>query len=303
VLCADDSPGMRAMLRDVLSAAGYEVGLVTDGSEALAAIREREPDLLILDLLMPGMSGLDVCRRLKADPFTAGIPVLMLTGQGSVEHRVEGFDAGADEYLSKPFDARELQSRVAALLRLVRRESDRNPTSGLPGGKAIEEEIGRRGEASLAFAVCYLDLDHFKAFADAFGFAVADNVIRELAVVLREVVRLEPQASAFVGHIGGDDFVIVCAPDRAEAIARMVGERFRWVVARVVGAGAVARGRFSGVDRAGNAREFPVATLSAAVLLVSPGDQVDIARIGALAAEVKRLAKERGAGTIVVQQV
>ena len=112
------------MLRDLFRASGHEVALAPDGLQVLSAIQEREPDLVILDHSMPGMNGFEVCRRIKQNPFTARIPVLLLTGQGTVESKVEGFAAGADDYLSKPFDPRELRARVQALLRLVQRESD-----------------------------------------------------------------------------------------------------------------------------------------------------------------------------------
>ncbi|HJU65093.1 MAG TPA: response regulator, partial [Gemmatimonadaceae bacterium] len=144
VLCVDDNEDMRLMVREVLASAGHDVNLAPDGLSALASIQEREPDLLVLDLVMPGMSGIDVCRAVKRNPFTARIPVLMLTAQSDIDSKVQGFEAGADDYLPKPFDPRELRSRVVALLRLVRREGDRNPTSGLPGGTAIEDEIARR---------------------------------------------------------------------------------------------------------------------------------------------------------------
>jgi two-component system alkaline phosphatase synthesis response regulator PhoP len=137
VLCVDDHEDMRLMVREILVSAGHEVDLAPDGLSALASIQEREPDLLVLDLVMPGMSGLDVCRAVKLNPFTARIPVLMLTARGDVEHKVEAFEVGADDYLAKPFDPRELRARIVALLRLVRREGDRNPTSGGPWGMAF----------------------------------------------------------------------------------------------------------------------------------------------------------------------
>jgi DNA-binding response OmpR family regulator len=204
VLFADDNEDMRQMVRALLQASGHEVALAHDGPSALAAIDGREPDLLLLDVDMPHMSGFDVCRVVKGNPFTARIPVLMLTAEGDIDSKVQGFEAGADDYLPKPFDPRELRARVTALLRLVRRESDRNPTSGLPGGKAIEESIVARVDRDQAFAVCYMDLDNFKAFADTFGFAVADQVIKEMGGALREAVEETGGGEDFVGHIGGD---------------------------------------------------------------------------------------------------
>ena len=189
VLCVDDNEDMRLMVREVLQSAGHETDLAADGLSALASIQEREPDLLVLDLVMPGMSGLDVCRAVKLNPFTARIPILMLTAQGDIKHKVAAFEAGADDYLAKPFDPRELRARIVALLRIVRREGDRNPTSGLPGGKAIEEEIERRAEAGDSFAICYIDLDNFKPFADTFGFSIADMVIRDMGQAIHGLRR------------------------------------------------------------------------------------------------------------------
>ena len=215
VLCVDDNEDMRLMVREVLQSAGHETDLAPDGLSALASIQEREPDLLVLDLVMPGMSGLDVCRAVKLNPFTARIPILMLTAQGDIKHKVAAFEAGADDYLAKPFDPRELRARIVALLRIVRREGDRNPTSGLPGGKAIEEEIERRAEKGDSFAICYIDLDNFKPFADTFGFSIADMVIRDMGQAIRGAIETTGTPTDFVGHIGGDDFIAVTSVQKA----------------------------------------------------------------------------------------
>ena len=302
LLFADDSEPMRAMVRDLLSAGGYEVETVSDGVAALAAVAHREPDLLLLDIDMPALSGLDVCRTVKTNPFTAHIPVLMLTGQGSVEYKVEGFDAGADDYLPKPFDPRELRARVRSLLRLVRREGDRNPTSGLPGGRAIEEELARRVAAGATFSVCYLDIDNFKPFADVFGFAAADSVIHAIGRSLLEVARESP-AATFVAHIGGDDFLLVTDTAEATSVAERSQLRFREVVERVVGPEAVRAGTFRGAGRDGNERDFPIARLSVAVLDVDPAHWESTARLGAQAATLKSEAKHLGGGTIVRRAV
>src|SRR3569833_3381969 len=146
---------MRLMVREVLHSAGHETDLAADGLAALASIQEREPDLLVLALVMPGMSGLDVCRAVKLNPFTARIPILMLTAQGDIKHKVAAFEAGADAYLAKPFDPHKLRARIVALLRIVRREGDRNPTSGRPGGRAGGGGGGRRAGAGGAGASGY----------------------------------------------------------------------------------------------------------------------------------------------------
>ena len=305
LLFADDNEDMRLMVRDLLQSNGHEVALAPDGLSALAAVQAREPDLLILDLAMPGMTGFEVCRAIKRNPFTSRIPVLMLTSHGEVESKLEGFEAGADDYLPKPFDPRELRARVSALLRLVQREGDRNPTSGLPGGHAIEEELERRVSHGEPFSVLYLDFDNFKPFADLFGFSVADRVIREFGVALTEAADEVPgrYGASFVGHIGGDDFLVIAEQDQSERIAREAARRLRDVMGRAVGSEALALGAFSGPGRDGQVRLFPLARLSTAILLVRPERWVSTSHLGTLAADVKRRAKARGAGTILVEEV
>lgn len=291
------------MLRELFRASGHEVSMAADGVDALTAIAQREPDLVILDHSMPRMSGLEVCRQLKQNPFTARIPVMMLTAQSAVESKVEGFNAGADDYIAKPFDPRELRARVQALLRLVRREGDRNPTSGLPGGRAIEIEILARLNAGHDFSVCYLDLDNFKPFADTFGFAIADEVIRGLGSAIREASTEVGRGSDrdFVGHIGGDDFIVLSTNDRASVLMHLCSTRCRAVIERAVGADAARVGSYSGVDREGRVRQFPLAGVSVAILQVHPDSWVNLAHLGMRAAEVKRRAKQQGPGTVLVE--
>jgi len=252
---------------------------------------------------MPGMNGFEVCRRIKQNPFTARIPVLLLTGQSTVESKVAGFAAGADDYLSKPFDPRELRARVQALLRLVQRESDRNPTSALPGGRAIDREITSRVERGTTFAVCYLDLDNFKPFADTFGFAIADDVIRGLGAAIRESVEAAGGNTTedFIGHIGGDDFIVVTTEQRALPVVEGCIVKCRQVVEHAVGAEAAREGTFSGLDREGQRRRFPLASVSAAVLQVTPESWVNLAHLGMRAADVKRRAKHLGPGSVLVE--
>jgi DNA-binding response OmpR family regulator len=161
ILFADDEPAMREMVADMLEAAGFRVRLAPDGASALLAVHQRRPDLVILDNRMGRPTGFEVCEELKSDPALEFIPVLLLTAQGDPENRVLGFHHGADDFLAKPFEPRELVARCRALLRQARRGLDRNPTSGLPGGEALRREFERRSERGEPFCLCYLDLDYF----------------------------------------------------------------------------------------------------------------------------------------------
>ncbi len=297
ILCVDDEDSISSLVRQILVMAGHEVQVAADGFLALEQIAAREPDLLVLDRSMPGMDGIDVCRAVKANPFLSRVPVLMLTALANIDFKIEGFDAGADDYLAKPFEPRELTARVAALLRLVAREGDRNPSSGLPGGQAIKREIEARVARGQTCRVIYFDLDYFKPFADTFGFAVADQVIAGTGALLG---KLAAECGDFAGHIGGDDFLMICPPARAATLAQNGAARFSEVVRASVSADVFARGVFRGLNRDGAAQEFPLARLTAVILPVEPQSWVSVAHLGQAAATWKKAAKAGGAGGVIV---
>lgn len=292
ILCVDDEPSISGLVRHILKMAGHEVEVAESGPQALTKVREREPNLIVLDRSMPEMDGLDVCRQLKSNPFLSRIPILMLTALSSIDFKIEGFEAGADDFLGKPFEPRELVARVQSLLRLVAREGDRNPSSGLPGGAAIERNIEARVRNHEPFSVVYFDFDHFKPFADTFGFALADQVVRRTGELLGELAAPDGD---FVGHIGGDDFLLVCADARALPLARQGYERFKNLIAELVGPSVAERGTFVGLARDGQAREFPLSSLTAVIIPVQPEKWRSAAHLGEWAATWKRSAKTDGA--------
>jgi PleD family two-component response regulator len=293
ILFAEDDDALRRMTTQVLASAGHEVRDVPSGTAALDELRQRLPDLVVLDYRMGDPDGFEVCRRIKHDPAMAHVPVLILTAQRGIEDRLGGFDAGADDYLAKPFDPRELLARVTALLRLAQRGRDRNPTTGLPGGEAIYQELERRRQIGAAFSVAYFDLDFFKPFADRFGFAVADAAIREAASAMTTVSRGRPDV--FVGHVGGDDFVLCCPPGDAPQLAEDARRRFDVGVRRHLPAGSDGD-HYRGVDREGNEREFPLTRLSVAIVRIDPARWPSVERLGEIVAEAKRRAKGDDSG-------
>ena len=293
ILFADDDEALRRMVGELLRHAGHNVRLAENGTLALAEVRRQPPDLVILDYRMGRPDGFTVCRQIKDDPRVGYVPVLILTGQSTLEDRLGGFEAGADDYLAKPFDARELLARVTALLRQAQRALDRNPTTGLPGGVAIQREIELRRDSGTPFALIYFDLDDFKPFADRFGFAVADETIREAGRAISATA--EGRADAFVGHVGGDDFVIVCAAEEGRELARIARARFSQALPRHLPEDAVREGVYVAEDRSGVEREFTLTRLSAAVVRVDPARWTTLERLGEVVAEAKLRAKSAGA--------
>ena len=296
ILCVDDEPSISALIRQILRMAGHEVAVANDGFEALKMVGEREPDLIVLDRSMPGMDGLAVCREIKANPFLSRVPIIILTALATVDFKIEGFEAGADDYLVKPFEPRELTARVNSMLRLVAREGDRNPSSGLPGGRAIAQEIESRVARGETGAVVYIDIDSFKPFADTFGFAAADEVITATGKLLGEIVA---PCGDFAGHIGGDDFLLVCETARARPLAQEAAQGFTAIVAGAVGQENAQRGTFGGLARDGHMKQFQLASLTSVIVPIDPDDWVSVAHLGEAAATWKLAAKSNGGGRIV----
>jgi DNA-binding response OmpR family regulator len=218
IVVAEDDDAIAHMVNMALGDAGFLCLRARDGDEALRLVRAHDPDLLVLDVMMPRVDGYEVARRLKADVMWSRTPILMLTALAGVDNQVEGLEAGADAYMTKPFDLREFAAQVKALIRAARRERDRNPTTDLPGSRAIDaelEEVLKRGPAS----VLHIDLYAFDAYADAVGFARAEETVRALAKLILDEARAVTSGGAFVGHIGGSDFIAVVAPAQAETLA------------------------------------------------------------------------------------
>lgn len=225
IVVAEDDDAIAHMVNMTLGDSGFLCLRAADGEEALRLVRAHDPDLLILDVMMPRLDGHEVARRLKADVMWSRTPILMLTALASVENQVEGIEAGADAYLPKPFDLRELQAKVKALIRATRRERDRNPTTDLPGSRAIDDHLEALLKAGKPVAALHVDALGFDAYADNVGFAKAEDSVRAMGRMVLDEARAVSDGSAFVGHLGGSDFIVVTAPAMAEELARKLVAR------------------------------------------------------------------------------
>ena len=219
IVVAEDDDAIAHLVNMALGDAGYLCLRAHDGEEALRLVRAHDPDLLVLDIMMPRVDGLEVARRLKADVMWSRTPILMLTALGGSDSLVEGLEAGADAYMAKPFNLREFGARVKALIRASRRERDRSPTTGLPGSRAIDEQIEEilGAHKDRESAAVHVDMVRFDSFADKVGFARSEDVVRALAQLILDEARGATGGGAFVGHLGGADFIAVMGVDAARS--------------------------------------------------------------------------------------
>ncbi|HXF37002.1 MAG TPA: response regulator [Actinomycetota bacterium] len=291
VLVVEDDPFISRLLVLELRSEGYDVRAAADGEEALAAALERCPDLVLADVMMPRMDGFELVRRLRADPRTEGVSIILLTARGISADRLEGLTAGADDYLVKPFEVQEVLARVRGALRRARYLSDRSPLTGLPGNVRIEEEIQGRIDRGEPFALLYMDLDHFKSFSDRYGFVRGDEALRETGRLIRDAVRDVAGPAAFVGHIGGDDFVAVVAPEHAVPLAREVIARFDRLAPTLYDPEDRGRGYVEAEDRQGEVRRFPLLAISIGIATTERRSFSHRAEAVAVATELRNHAK------------
>jgi diguanylate cyclase (GGDEF)-like protein len=234
VLVADDDGVTRAMVNAWLGGSGFEVVSARDGAEALALANELHPDLLLVDVTMPGPDGFDVCRAIQ-EASAVPPPVIFLTAHTTMTARVAGLDAGAVDYIVKPFDQNELIARVRSALRTkaVRDDFAEKATRDGLTGLFNRSEIDARAEAAVRLAErhgrdlsCLMcDLDHFKQINDRFGHAAGDEVLREAA---RRIVAA-CRASDIIGRYGGEEFVMLL-PETSAKDAVTTGDKLRRVL-------------------------------------------------------------------------
>ena len=229
ILVVDDHEDNVELLRARLEAWGYTVDAAHDGNEALAAVEASPPDLILLDVMMPSVDGNEVARRVKHNPALPFIPIIMQTALDSTESKVEGLEAGADDYITKPIEFAELKARVRSMLRIkrlqeeleererqlleanerLRHMSRTDGLTGLDNRRYIEQQLdmmfahARRLNEPLACVMC--DLDRFKSVNDDHGHHAGDAVLRQFAAILKKEAREIDR----VGRYGGEEFVLL----------------------------------------------------------------------------------------------
>jgi diguanylate cyclase (GGDEF)-like protein len=302
ILVVDDDPDVARFVEVNLRSAGYDVNVASNGEEALERAVELRPDLVLLDVMMPKLDGFEVAQRLRRDPRTSASSIIMLTAKALSSDKVLGLSSGADDYIIKPFDPVELLARVKGTLRRAREMRALSPLTGLPGNIRIQEEIRRRVSENQPFALLYADLDHFKAYNDHYGFVRGDRAIQSLARLVTETVHEVAGPEGFVGHVGGDDFVVIVGPTLATDVAHTLCQRFDDQVPHLYDSDDVARGGIDVKDRQGQPGRFPLLTLSIGVASTQIREFGHYAEAVSVATEMKQYAKRDSGSSFAVDR-
>ena len=291
ILVVDDEPNSRGLIQYLLDAAGYRVRAV-DGARAAAEDIDRAiPDLVIVDYEMPEIDGVELVRAIRSDPRLAAVSIVMVTARALTQDKLAGLAAGADDYITKPYEPTELLARVQTVLRRARELRAQSPLTGLPGNVRIEEEIERRISAGDDFALLYGDLDHFKAYNDQYGFGAGDRALRTTAWLIQQVATDVGGPETFIGHVGGDDFVVIADAASGPDIAQAIVARFDAEAPGLYSGDDAARGFIEVLDRAGQLTRFPLMTISIGLSTSRSGPYLSAGEAMGCASRLKSAAK------------
>ncbi|MBU1112323.1 MAG: response regulator [Candidatus Omnitrophica bacterium] len=291
ILIVDDDLDILDLLEATLSGE-FDVVRAATGNQALEKVKTESPNLLVLDYMLPDLKGPDICRAIRGDTLASNTPILMLTGKGETEDKVEGLEAGADDYMLKPFVPQELVARIRMLIRRSRANLDANPLTRLPGNASITKELREKIEAKEKIAVLSIDIDNFKALNDYYGFEQGDSAIKTTARILINSIQKKGNLDDFIGHIGGDDFLIVTTPEAAEEIAKKIIADFDAQAPLFFQEKDRIKGYIETKGRDNEIHKFGFPSISIGIITNTEREFTHTAQISSLSAETKNLAKK-----------
>jgi len=288
ILVVEDDLDISNMLDIYFKGHGYEVAVAGRGEEGLELCKQKLPHVILLDIMLPDIDGYEVCRRLRNNLRTKHVPIIFLTQKDERSAKIEGLELGADDYITKPFDPDELRLRVQGTIRRAQATNLSNPTTGLPSGKQIEEQL-RNLMRQDDWALLYIGINHIYPFRDKEGFLAADEVLRALAHMLGDTVDEFGTPNDFIGHRGGDDFIVITTKEHGTAIRDDIVARFN--------AGVGTHYRFMDAENQQitvDGKPYPLMSLAVGLITPDDGPFSDIREITEVAAEMRRADERRG---------
>ena len=289
ILIVDDEEEARFLWESTIRSFGYEVVTLASGNEALNRLDDIQPEMVLLDLNMPVMDGHDVCVAIKNKHNFSNLPVIILTSSDDLNDKLNSFEEGADDYITKEMEPQEIDKRIETVLRRYRKNLDSNPLTHLPGNNLLQREIQKKIDNREAFAVAYCDLDNFKAYNDCYGFVEGDKMILLCALVLKSSQKNFGRPDDFIGHIG--DFVYMGDPGKIEKMCQAIISGFDSEVGKYYNQIDRERGYIVAKNRRDVEETFPLASISIAVVSNQSRQINSLAEVSKIASELKKAAK------------
>jgi len=287
ILVVEDDFDISNMLEVYFKSQGYEVYVASRGQEALDLTRQKMPNVIVLDIMLPDIDGYEVCRRLRTNLRTSHIPIIFLTQKDERSDKIHGLELGADDYIVKPFDVEELRLRVRNTIKSAEVAALTSPSTGLASGRLIEQQL-RELMGRQDWGILYIGIKGLDVFNEVYGFVAGEEVLRFTGMLLNEVVDAHGTPEDFVGHISGDDFIVITRQALVGDLKERVVERFDANVGTHYDFKSRMQGYVVTQDDEGNEVQVPLMSLMIGTLTAEDGPFTDIREITEAAAEARR---------------
>ncbi len=291
ILVVEDDFDISNMLQLYFKSLGYEVYVAPRGEDALEMTRQKLPNVIVLDIMLPDIDGYEVCRRLRTNLRTSHVPILFLTQKDERSDKIKGLELGADDYITKPFDVEELRLRVRNTIKRAELESLTSPSTGLPSGRLIEQQL-RQLLRREDWGLLYIGVQHLDAFNEVYGFVAGEEVLRFTGMLLNDVVEEMGTPDDFIGHIGGDDFIVITKKALVEPLKAELMRRFEENVGTHYDFMTRMQGYLVVKHDDGQEEHVPLMSLAIGTLTSDDGPFTDIREITEAAAEVRRRSRK-----------
>lgn len=300
--CISEDAGLIALVQGLWPPEEVQWTIFERGRGAIERLFNEPPDLLLVDNTIADYDGLELVKLVKSENVYRQVPVIICLNTDDGGDMLDFSQVEVDDFLIRPVSEREAKARISLTLYRAVRELDANPLTKLPGNTSIINRIQDLIDRQEDFALIYADLDHFKSFNDKYGFSRGDEVLMMSARVIVNTIRAFVGADSFVGHVGGDDFVIILPTDKAEAACQRIVESFDSIVPHFYDPEDRRLGKIRSTDRQGNVCDFPFIAISLGVVFNEDGRLEHYGEASQIAMNLKKKAKETLGSSYVIDR-
>lgn len=301
VLLVDNDGDFSGQLIDFLKKNDYEI-IHSSINDALESLDKKLPDIILLNVYGIEKEALDFCKKIKIDRFNFLLPVIVYTKSNDINQKRNFLNTDVDDLIVSPFELSELLMRMQSVIRRVRQTRDSNPLTGLPGNISITEEIKKRIVGEEKFAVCYVDLDNFKAYNDRYGYERGDDVIKFLARTINEVLKTQKNEKDFLGHIGGDDFIVITDTSGMETISNEIISNFEKNIINFYNDEDKEKGYITVKNRRGQVQLMPIMSISIGIAHNTKRNLYNAVQVSEIVAELKEYAKTKKGSNVAIDR-
>ena len=302
ILLVDDDIDLAELIKTKLSAEGHEVHTINTGDGAFEKAKGIRPDLAILDIMLPGVTGYQICRRLRKDPELYRLGILILTALGEEPEVMHGLEQGADDFLAKPFKLDHLTEKIGALMTLQETITRHNPLTNLPGTDAIKREINHRLARGMAIACCYIDIVGFKAYCAAYGQPGQKRALEFMSQLMTKLSHNIGLYESFIAHLGGEHFVVLVNLEDYERFCSSLMQMFDQSVGQLYSPQELQRGYIVATDKHNREVKYPLMALSIGVAHTQYRNYKSAKKLFEVLAQTRQMAQPKGKSAVFVDR-